>query len=75
MEELQLEQSPILRDIHSGVHNIVSGFYDHFMIEESNHITLGVGNSLGNSSNRMQMDQEYQHKYGKNYPRLYIFLG
>ncbi len=64
MEEDELEQSPILKDIHSGVHNIISGFYDHFMIEESNHITLGAGRSLGDSS-RLQIDNDSQQKIGK----------
>ena len=69
MEEQELEQSPILRKIHAGVHSIVSGFYDHFMIEESNHITLGAGNPLGN---RMQMDEDYQNKYG-NLAKTFLF--
>ena len=50
--------SQILGDIHEGVHNIISSFYDIFMVQESSYITLGLGgNGFGGHNDKMEIEK------------------
>lgn len=58
MEDQGHETSQILREIHSGVHNIISSFYDVYMVEDSPHITLGFGgNGFGVQSDSEEINK------------------